>query len=122
MRFPLSTFTPCMPRTIQVYHSDLPPGAESSLAYTFSPDHRLEPRDFVVALTVIYHDNKGSYFSNTFFNSTIEIVEEKKMVDWELLSLVVMLGGLAAGGCECCAVQVAIMHGMQLPTRTYTKN
>lgn len=83
--------------TENVFHSDLPAGAETSVEYTFMPDPRLEPRDFVVALTVVYHDNKGSYFSNTFFNSTVEIVGEKKLVDWELIQLFVMLGGLAAG-------------------------
>ncbi|KAG1674966.1 hypothetical protein FOA52_014761 [Chlamydomonas sp. UWO 241] len=82
--------------TENVFHADLAPGAEISLEYRFQPDARIEPRDFVVALTVLYHDNKGKYFSSTFFNSTVEIVEEKKMIDWELIQLTCILAvGLA---------------------------
>lgn len=83
--------------TQQVYLRDLPSGSELSFEYEFMPDARLEPRDFVVALTVVYHDNKGNYFSNTFFNSTIEIIEVKKLIDWELIFLFLILGALAAG-------------------------
>jgi len=67
------------------------------LSYKFMPDHRLEPRDFVVALTVFYHDGTGQYFSNTFFNQTIEIVEIKKIFDYELISMFMILAGIAAG-------------------------
>ncbi len=90
-----------LPRLIpQVYLRDLPSGSELSFEYEFLPDARLEPRDFVVALTVVYHDNKGNYFSNTFFNNTIEIIEIKKMIDWELIFLFLILGALAAGAGE----------------------
>lgn len=65
--------------------------------YKFMPDARLEPRDFVVALTVFYQDTKGQYYSNTFFNQTVEIIEIKKMIDWELLSMLAIVFGLIAG-------------------------
>ena len=73
------------------------PGGEISLEYKFQPDARLEPRDFVVALTVFYQDSKGEYFSNTFFNQTVEIIEIKKMIDWELISMFLIIIGIFAG-------------------------
>ena len=85
----------------QVYHQPVAAGGEISLDYKFMPDARLEPRDFVVALTVFYQDTKGQYYSNTFFNQTIEIIEIKKMIDWELLSMLAIVFGLFAGVGEC---------------------
>mmetsp|Transcript_36631 Transcript_36631/g.81524 ORF Transcript_36631/g.81524 Transcript_36631/m.81524 type:complete len:238 (-) Transcript_36631:670-1383(-) len=82
--------------TEQIYHQPVESSQELSLEYKFMPDPRLEPRDFVVALTVFYHDAKGQYFSNTFFNQTIEIVEVKKLIDWELIFLFMFIGGLVA--------------------------
>jgi hypothetical protein len=61
------------------------------------PDPRLEPRDFVVALTVFYQDKNGQFYSNTFFNQTVEIIDDKKLVDWDLISMFIILAGLAAG-------------------------
>ncbi|KAL6745623.1 translocon-associated protein alpha subunit [Haematococcus lacustris] len=72
------------------YGHILEPGQEVSLEYKFMPDHRLEPRDFTVALTAFYSDSKGRWHSTTFFNQTINIVEVKKMVDWELLFLIAL--------------------------------
>lgn len=83
--------------TQQLYHQPLAVGQEISVEYKFLPDPRLEPRDFVVALTVFYQDPKGQYYSNTFFNKTIDFVEEKKLIDWELIFLFVFLIGLASG-------------------------
>ena len=83
--------------TQQTYFEAVLPGKESSFEYKFMPDPRVEPRDFIVALTVIYQDTKGVYYSNTFFNQTIEIIEVKKLVDWELLFLYVFIFGLIAG-------------------------
>lgn len=60
------------------------------------PDPRLEPRDFVVALTVFYQDIKGQFYSTTFFNQTIEIVEKKKLIDTELLGMWAILAGIVA--------------------------
>ena len=77
--------------TQQIYHQAVAPGKELSIEYKFMPDPRVEPRDFIVSLTVFYQDTKGVYFSNTFFNQTIEIVEVKKLIDWELIFLYVFL-------------------------------
>lgn len=102
-------------RSSQVYHQAVAPGEEISLDYKFMPDPRLEPRDFVVALTVFYHDGKGQYYSNTFFNQTIEIVEVKKIFDYELVSMFVILAGIAAGiGERACRMGCEIqgLHGV----------
>lgn len=83
--------------TQQMYHQAVAPGKEISFEYKFMPDRRVDPRDFIVALTVIYQDPKGVYFSNTFFNQTIEIIEVKKFIDWEMFFLYVFLVGLLVG-------------------------
>lgn len=89
--------------TEQVYHQPVLGGQEVSVEYKFVPDRRIpglgsDTRDFVVALTVLYQDQAGKYMSNTFFNQTISIVEVKQLIDWELISLFLILGGLVAGG------------------------
>lgn len=83
--------------TQSVYLQVIPPGEDLTFEYTFNPDYRLEPRDFTVALTVVYHNEKEQFFSNTFFNETIEIVEEPKLIDYEMISLVVLLAAIAGG-------------------------
>lgn len=89
------------------YGYALGPGEEVSVAYRFVPDARLSPRDFVVALTAFYSDASGQWYSSTFFNQTVDIVESRKAVDWELLSLVALflaaLGG-AGYGAYCWVV------------------
>jgi translocon-associated protein subunit alpha len=73
------------------------PGEEVSVNYKFTPDSRAPPRDFVVALTAFYSDSKGQWYSSTFFNQTVDIVEVKKMVDWELVSLVAIFAASLVG-------------------------
>lgn len=63
----------------------------------FRPDPNLSPRDFVVALTLFYEDEQGAMLSSTFFNGTVEIVEQKKMIDTEMLFLYLILLGIASG-------------------------
>lgn len=83
------------------YGQVIKPGEELSLEYKFLPDPRLEPRDFIVALTAFYVDSQGKWYSSTFFNETINIVEVKKIVDWELLFLILLfaigISGIAYG-------------------------
>lgn len=79
------------------YGQVVKPGEEVSLEYKFLPDPRLEPRDFVVALTVFYVDGSGKWYTSTFFNQTVNIVEVKKLVDWELLFLIVLFATGIAG-------------------------
>lgn len=84
-----------------MYFQLLPPGEELSVEYTFRPDPILSPREFIVALHLIYEDPAtGALHSNTVFNSTIDIVEMPKLVDTEMLFMYLMLIGVAVGGGE----------------------
>lgn len=80
--------------TQQVYFEPVQPGEELSVEYVFRPDPNLSPRDFIVALTVFYEDPKNTYYSTTFFNQTIEIVELPKAFDTDLLFMCMTLCGL----------------------------
>eukprot|EP00798_Chlamydomonas_sp_ICE-L_P015427 gene15427-21510_t len=93
--------------TQMIYQQKIAPGEDLSFEYTFTPDHRLEARDFTVALTVVYHNDKDQYFSTTFFNNTVELVEQKQLIDYEMISLVVLLVAMACG-----AVYLAYDFGM----------
>jgi len=54
----------------------IPAGQEVSLSYFVRPDPQLEPRDFILAATVLYEDPDGrGAYASTFFNSSIELVE-----------------------------------------------
>ncbi len=51
-----------------------------------------------VALTAFYQTpDKATQFATTFFNQTIDIVETKKLVDVELISLYATILALLAG-------------------------
>jgi hypothetical protein len=50
-------------------------------------------------LTAFYSDSQGNWYSSTFFNQTVNIVEVNKLVDWELLFLILLFAGaLGFGG------------------------
>lgn len=98
------------------YGQMLAPGEEVSLEYKFFPDGRLEPRDFTVALTVFYGDAAGGWYSSTFFNETINIVEVKKWVDWELLGLVGLFA-VAASGLGYAAYSYVVSMGWLKPQK-----
>lgn len=83
--------------TMMPYGEVIGPGEEASFTYKFVPDARLSPRDFVVALTAFYSDSRGQWYSSTFFNQTIDIVEVKKVFDWELISLVGLFAACLMG-------------------------
>ena len=57
-----------------------------------------------VAVTAFYQTpNAATQFATTFFNQTIDIVETKKVVDFELLSLYATILALLAGvGAPTC--------------------
>lgn len=99
--------------TQQVYFQLLPPGEELSVEYTFRPDPILSPREFIVALHLIYEDPAtGALHSNTVFNSTIDIVEMPKLVDTEMLFMYLMLISVAVGGGYYTYLNVADKMGL----------
>ena len=89
----------------------LPAGKEISLEYNFRPARLLGGRDFQLALTVFYEDTKGSPFSTTFFNSTVDFTELEKIVDTEAIFLYLLFAG---------AVAAAGAHARLMPNPTFT--
>mmetsp|Transcript_26557 Transcript_26557/g.45770 ORF Transcript_26557/g.45770 Transcript_26557/m.45770 type:complete len:136 (+) Transcript_26557:2-409(+) len=49
--------------------------------YMFGPDPNLDPREYLVAVTVFYNDLGSKNYSSTFFNGTVELVEPSSNVD-----------------------------------------
>lgn len=85
--------------TVQYYFQVVEPGEELAVEYVFRPDPILSPREFIVALTVFYEGTKNGYYSDTFFNETIDIVEMEKLVDTDLIFMyATIIGLLAVGG------------------------
>eukprot|EP00877_Chromochloris_zofingiensis_P008853 jgi/Chrzof1/4220/Cz14g03170.t1 len=80
--------------TQMVYFEPLPPGEEVSLEYIFRPDPILSPREFTVAVHLFYEDPEGNFYSNTVFNSTVDIVEMPKLVDTEMVFMYLTLAAL----------------------------
>lgn len=92
----------------QGFYKTVAPNEEASFEYVFIAPGQLEPRDWTVALSAFYVDSKGTWYSSTFFNQTIEYVEVKKLIDYELYFLVLLGLGIVGGIGECLAQ--AILH------------
>uniref|UniRef100_A0A7S3RAP3 Translocon-associated protein subunit alpha n=1 Tax=Dunaliella tertiolecta TaxID=3047 RepID=A0A7S3RAP3_DUNTE len=106
--------------SMAAYGEVIGPGEEASLTYKFVPDARLSPRDFVVALTTFYTDSKGQWYSTTFFNQTVDIVEQKKLVDWELIMLVGLFAAILLG-LAYWAYTTVVSWGWLKPQKKRTK-
>lgn len=116
---------------LQVYFEPLPPGEEVSLEYIFRPDPILSPREFTVAVHLFYEDPEGNFYSNTVFNSTVDIVEMPKLVDTEMVFMYLTLAALfgIAGKCElqCLYKSTATVctfvqwHGLQVNNCTSSR-
>lgn len=89
----------------QTYDVEVAPGSEASFEYTFYPSNQLSPREFIFAFSVFYRTS--SFYSNTFFNATVDVVEAKSFVDGQLLFLVLLaVVGVAVVGVwrPCCVM------------------
>lgn len=89
-----------------MYVHILEPGQELSVEYAFLPAKALPPRDFALALTLFYSDKRMVMKSNTFFNSTVEIVEVKRFIDTDLLFLYLLLLSIFGAAGVCCVIVV----------------
>jgi len=70
------------------------PGQQASVEYYFFPDSQLEPLKFWFSAWVLYNNSRDEMFVNTFFNSTIELVEADVGFDiYSYLSYIVFLAG-----------------------------
>lgn len=76
---------------------ELAPGAEASFEYNFFPSNQLTPREFIFAFTVFYRTS--TFYTSTFFNATVDVVEPKAFIDGQLLFLVLLavVGGAVIG-------------------------
>lgn len=83
--------------TNKLYLKALEPGEELSVEYAFQTAPALPARDFIIALTLFYAKPSGEYLSTTFFNQTIEIVEKKQFIDFDLIFMYLILAGIVAG-------------------------
>lgn len=85
-------------------------GGDASVSYRFQLAYNLPEFAFQVALTA-FLESEGEKIgegdsaitipkasASTFFNSTVQVVEPAKVVDWQLLQMGLMLSGLAAVG------------------------
>ncbi|EKX39456.1 hypothetical protein GUITHDRAFT_76400 [Guillardia theta CCMP2712] len=66
-------------------YTEVKKGEEGTLMYRFLPDPALEPREYMLTLTVDYIDADKEEYQTAFFNSTIEIVESQSALDSRVL-------------------------------------
>lgn len=93
--------------TTAAYKSLVDGSSDRSYTYTFRPDARLPPRAFYLALTVFYHEagTRKSMQSDTFFNQTVELIDQDRIIDTESFSLYITLAIiLAAAGVTPCSL------------------
>jgi hypothetical protein len=107
--------------TQQLYFAVLPAGQEISVQYTFRPDPLLAGRDFQLALTLFYEDNKGGFFSTTFFNQTVDFTEVEKLIDHEVLFLYLLLVAAIAGAGFWAYKSIAGVAGIKTKSKSKPK-
>jgi len=74
------------------------PAEEVSFGYVFTPDPGLEPRDFGVVASILYHDESLTNYSTTFVNTTILLEEPESTFDARTFFTYVLFTALAALG------------------------
>jgi hypothetical protein len=91
--FHIQNFTEMSPYT------EIKMGEEGTLQYRFFPDPALEPRDYILVLSVDYVDADQEQYRTVYFNSTIEMVEsDSSATSRTFFGRVLGLGLLAALG------------------------
>jgi len=79
--------------------AEIKEGDQSTIYYRFFPDPNLEPREYVLSLTVDYIDADKEEFQTVYFNQTIEIVESQSSQNSRtFFGRCLMLALLAAAG------------------------
>lgn len=56
----------------------------------------MPPRQFRLALTVFYESGQSGKYAETFFNSTVEVMEPERLIDTDALFLYLTLACIAA--------------------------
>lgn len=83
--------------TYQPYNAYLQPGQQVSLQYTFQPATQVPIQEWQLALTAYFVTRTG-YYSNTFFNQTIDVIDKPRLIDTQLLFLFVIAAGVISVG------------------------
>jgi hypothetical protein len=81
--------------TTAAYGAVIPKDAERSLEYKFATAANMPPRQFRLALTVFYEDSNSGKFAETFFNSTVEVMEPERLIDTDAVFLYLTLACIA---------------------------
>jgi len=61
--------------------SEIKEGDQGTLYYRFFPDPQLEPREYMLTLTVDYIDADKEEFQTVYFNQTVELIESQSAQD-----------------------------------------
>jgi len=82
--------------------SEIKEGDQGTLYYRFFPDPQLEPREYMLTLTVDYVDADKEEFQTVYFNQTVELIESQSSQDsrawFGRCLLLVLVAGLGFGG------------------------
>lgn len=78
------------------FNKVIPPGGETTVEYDIYFPHKLPPREFLLTVNAILNDKDKEPRSVQVLNETIKVVEPSKLIDFELLSLYVILAGILA--------------------------
>jgi len=79
--------------------TEIKEGDQGTIYYRFFPDPNLEPREYVLSLSVDYIDADKEEFQTVYFNQTVEIVESQSSQNSRtFFGRCLMLALLAAAG------------------------
>jgi len=75
------------------------PGQHLTFLYYFYPDELLEPKDYIFISTIAYNDEENQNYTTTFYNGTIEMIEQPTTFDFQtVFSYFLILGVLSLIG------------------------
>lgn len=76
------------------FNKVIPPGGETTVEYDIFFPHKLPPREFLLTVNAVLNDNDKEAVSVLVLNENINVVEPNKLIDFELLSLYLILAGI----------------------------
>jgi hypothetical protein len=76
------------------FNKVIPPGGETTVEYDIYFPHKLPPREFLLTINAVLNDKDKEAVSVLVFNENINVVEPSKLIDFELLSLYLILAGI----------------------------
>lgn len=58
------------------------PNEQLTFEFQFYIDPSIEPRDYHMEIKVDYHDQRGIFYTTTFFSGAITVIEPEVSSDW----------------------------------------